>query len=50
MDDAKKSMEKEGEAMGENTGENGVLKTLDEPKTVKLDADKIYRTIGSTGV
>ena len=36
--------------MGDNTGENGVVKTVDEPKMVRLDADKIYRTIGSTGM
>ena len=50
MDDLnKKIMEKEMEVIGENVGENVLVKTVDDPKIVKLDADKIYRTIGSMG-
>ena len=48
MDDTEVMMEKEKEAM---MGENGAVISSEETKPVKkLDADKIYRIIGSTGI
>ena len=48
MGDTEAMMEKEKEAM---MGENGAVISPEESKPVKkLDADKIYRIIGSTGI